>query len=96
MRARIGMALGHYWGGIVYAIDVLALISALGAIGGLPVLLKALTKYTRFAMRWWRDLRSRTATASVCAANETSRVPAVNANGASSRRAPPKLCAMRH
>jgi hypothetical protein len=48
------MALGPYWGGIVYAIDVIALISALGAIGGLPVLLKAFTKYARFAMRWWR------------------------------------------
>lgn len=57
MRARIGMALGHYWGGIAYAIDVLALIGALGAIGGLPVLLKVLTQYTRLAMRWWRGVR---------------------------------------
>ena len=48
------MALGHYWGGIVYAVDVIALISALGAFGGLPVLLKGLTKYARVAMRWWR------------------------------------------
>jgi hypothetical protein len=52
MRARIGMALGLYWGGIVYAIDVIALISALGAIGGLPALLNALTRYARVAMRW--------------------------------------------
>ena len=41
MRARIGMALGAYWGGIAYAIDVIALISTLGAIGGLPALLNA-------------------------------------------------------
>jgi hypothetical protein len=65
MRARIGMALGHYSGGIVYAIDVLALISVLGAIGGLPVLLNVLTKYTRFAMRWLQGLQSRSAAASV-------------------------------
>jgi hypothetical protein len=65
MRARIGMALGHYWGGIVYAIDVIALISALGAIGGLPVLFKALTKYTRFAMRWLQGQQSRSRASSV-------------------------------
>jgi hypothetical protein len=65
MRARIGMALGHYWGGIAYAIDVIALISALGAIGGLPVLLKALTKYSRFAMRWWRGSQWRSRETSV-------------------------------
>ena len=59
MRARIGMALGHYWGGIVYAIDVIALISALGAIGGLPALLNALTRYARIASRWLQDLQSR-------------------------------------
>ena len=51
MRARIGMALGMYWGGIVYAIDVIALISALGAIGGLPALLNALTRYAGLAVR---------------------------------------------
>jgi hypothetical protein len=59
MRARIGMALGLYWGGIVYAIDVIALISALGAIGGLPALLNALTKYGRVAMRRLQVLQSR-------------------------------------
>src|SRR5450631_3271836 len=42
-RARIGITLGSYWGDIVQAIDVIATISALGAIGGLPVLLNALT-----------------------------------------------------
>ena len=47
MRARIGIALGLYWGGIVYAIDVIAAIGALGAIGGLSALLSALTKYMR-------------------------------------------------
>ncbi len=47
MRARIGIVLGLYWGGIVYAIDVIAAISALGAIGGLSALLSALTRYTR-------------------------------------------------
>jgi len=52
MRARIGISIGPYWGGIVQLIDVIAAISMLGAIGGFPVLLNALTKYTRFAMRW--------------------------------------------
>jgi hypothetical protein len=54
------MALGAYWGGIAYAIDVIALISTLGAIGGgLPALLNALTKYTGFAKRWLQGLQSR-------------------------------------
>jgi predicted acylesterase/phospholipase RssA len=61
MRARIGVAMGTYWGGIVYAIDVIAAIGALGAIGGLPALLGALTKYTRFAMRWLPGRHSRAA-----------------------------------
>jgi hypothetical protein len=48
MRARIGIAMSLlYWDGIVQLIDVIAMISALGAIGGLPALLNALTKYTR-------------------------------------------------
>jgi hypothetical protein len=54
MRARIGIALSFYWGGIAQAVDIIAAISALGAIGGLPALLNALTKYTRFPMRWLR------------------------------------------
>jgi hypothetical protein len=45
MRARIDSALGLYWGGIAQAIDVLAAISALGAIGGAPALLGALIKH---------------------------------------------------
>jgi hypothetical protein len=57
MRARIGIALGLYSGGIAQAIDVIAAISALGAIGGLPALLNALTKYSRFPMGWLRGLR---------------------------------------
>jgi hypothetical protein len=47
MRARIGIAMSLYWVGIVQLIDVIAMISAFGAIGGLPALLNALTKYTR-------------------------------------------------
>jgi hypothetical protein len=65
MRARIGMALGHYWGGIAYAIDVIALIGALGAIGGLPALLNALTRYARVAMRWLQGPQSRSRETSV-------------------------------
>lgn len=56
MRMRIGLALGLYWGGIAQAIDVIAAISALGAIGGLPVLLNALAKYTRLPLGWLRGL----------------------------------------
>jgi hypothetical protein len=65
MRARIGIALGLYWGGIVYAIDVIALISALGAIGGLPALLNALTRYAGLAMRRLQGLYSRSGASSV-------------------------------
>ena len=56
MRARIGMALGAYWGGIAYAIDVIALISTLGALGSLPALLNGLTRYARFARGQLRAL----------------------------------------
>jgi hypothetical protein len=65
MRARIDMALGQYLGGIAYAIDVIALISALGAIGGLPAFLNALTRYARVAMRWLQGLQSRSGASSV-------------------------------
>jgi hypothetical protein len=54
MRARIGMVLGPYWGSIVNTLDVIAAISALGAIGGLSALLHAATPYARHAVRWWR------------------------------------------
>jgi len=59
MRARIGIALGQHWGGIVYLIDVIAAISALGAIGGLPAILDAFSKYTRVAARWLQGLQAR-------------------------------------
>jgi hypothetical protein len=49
VRTRIGIAASLYWYGIVQLIDVIALISALGAIGGLPALLNALTKYAHMA-----------------------------------------------
>ena len=65
MKARIGIAFGLYWGGIAYAIDVIALIGALGAIGGLPALLNAVTKYTRVAVRWLRGLQSRSGASAV-------------------------------
>jgi hypothetical protein len=65
MRARIDMALGQYLGGIAYAIDVIALISTLGAIGGLPALLNALTRYAGVAMRWLQGLQSRSGASSV-------------------------------
>jgi hypothetical protein len=65
MRARIGMALGLYWGGITYAIDVIALISALGAIGGLPALLNALTRYARVANKWLQGWQSRSGASAV-------------------------------
>lgn len=56
MKARIGIAFGLYWGGIAYAVEVIALIGALGAIGGLPALFNALTKYARVAMIWLHGL----------------------------------------
>jgi len=51
MRARIGTAMGPYWGSVVQAMDVIATIGALGAIGGLPALLSAVTNYARRALR---------------------------------------------
>jgi hypothetical protein len=65
MRARIDIALGQYLGGIAYAIDVIALISALGAIGSLPALLNALTRYAKVAIRWLQGLRSRSGASAV-------------------------------
>jgi hypothetical protein len=65
MRARIGLAMGTYWGGVLYALDVLAAISALGAIGSLPTLLDPLTKYTRFAIRRLVGQQSRTVKAAL-------------------------------
>jgi hypothetical protein len=49
MRARIGTAMGPYWGSLVQAMDVIASIGALGAIGGLSALLSAFTHYARRA-----------------------------------------------
>jgi hypothetical protein len=65
MRARIGMALSTHWGGILYAIDVIAVIGALGAIGGLAALLNILTRYARVANRWLQGLQSRSGETSV-------------------------------
>ena len=65
MRARIGIAMGTYWGGMVYAIDVISTITALGAVGGLPALLSVLINYARFAIRWLQGGQLRTTTTSV-------------------------------
>lgn len=65
MRARIGIALSASWGGIEYALDVITLVGALGAIGSLPALLNALTRYARAAARWLQDLQSRSGAPSV-------------------------------
>ena len=64
MKARIGIAMGTYWGGMVYAIDVIAMITALGAIGGLPALLSAIINYARFAIKWLQGWQLRAATTS--------------------------------
>jgi len=65
MRARIGNALSAYWDGIEYAIDVISLVSALGAIGSLPALVNALTRYARAAARWLQGVQSRSGASSV-------------------------------
>ena len=57
------MAMGLYWDGIVQLIDVIAMISALGAIGSLPVLLNAVTKYTRLCRDWLRGRQFHTTSA---------------------------------
>jgi hypothetical protein len=51
--------MGTYWGGIVYAFDVIAVVSALGAVGGLPALLNALTRYAGFAVTWLQGVCNR-------------------------------------
>jgi hypothetical protein len=61
MRARIGIAMGVYWDGIVQFTDFISTVSALGAIGGLPALLNALTKYMRLAFEWSMGKRFRPA-----------------------------------
>jgi hypothetical protein len=53
------MALGPYWGSIVGTLDVIAAISALGAIGGLSVLLNAAAPYARCAIKRLRGRWSR-------------------------------------
>ena len=50
MRGRIGIALGTHWGSIAQALDVIALMGALGAIGTLPALIDALARYARLAL----------------------------------------------
>jgi predicted acylesterase/phospholipase RssA len=57
MKARIGIALGLYWSGIAQAMVVIASISALGAVGGLPALISALTKHAHFPVTWFRGMR---------------------------------------
>ena len=51
MKAKIGIALSLYWGGIAQAVDVIAAVKTLGALGSVPVVLEALTKYGRVATR---------------------------------------------
>jgi hypothetical protein len=60
MKARIGTVLGSHWGGIAQAIGVVAQISTVGAIGGLPALLNALTRSARFVGGRLKDLHWRT------------------------------------
>ena len=48
MTARLGIAIGRHWGGLVRAIDVINTVAAVGALGSLPALIQAITQ---FAMR---------------------------------------------
>ena len=57
MSARIGIALRLHAAGISQAVN---LMITLGAIGSLPMLLKALTKFACFFMQWGRGQHSRT------------------------------------
>jgi len=57
MKARIGIGLSVYWGSVAQVLDIIAAISVLGAIGGLPTLLNALAKYASIPLR---KLRGRT------------------------------------
>jgi predicted acylesterase/phospholipase RssA len=58
MKARIGIGLGQYWGGMAHAMDLIAAIGAFGAIGGLPALINAIAKYSRLFTRRRGPLQS--------------------------------------
>jgi hypothetical protein len=65
MRARIDIALGLYWGGVAQAVAVIAAVNMLGALGGVPAVLEALTRYGRIATKRLRGLQSRSGASSV-------------------------------
>jgi hypothetical protein len=58
MRAKIGIALGLYWGGVAQAVAVMAAVNTLGALGGVPAVLEVLTKYGRIATTRLRGSQS--------------------------------------
>jgi hypothetical protein len=51
MRSKLGAALQVHSGEFVQLLDVIASMTALGAVGGLPVLANVLTKYARSGIR---------------------------------------------
>jgi X-X-X-Leu-X-X-Gly heptad repeat protein len=50
MTARINTVIGRYWGGMARVLDIIYLLAAFGALGGLPPLLDVVAKYARHAM----------------------------------------------
>ena len=50
MTARMNTVIGRYWGGMARVLDILYLLAAFGALGGLPPLLDVVAKYARHAM----------------------------------------------
>ena len=56
VTARLSTAMGRHWGGLVRAIDIIYLIGAFGALGGLAPLVNALTTAAHGAIRSLRRL----------------------------------------
>jgi hypothetical protein len=52
MKARLGMVLGRYGDGIAQAVEAVAVINALGVMGGVSALLNVLGRHVGSAAPW--------------------------------------------
>jgi hypothetical protein len=50
MTARISNAMGTHWGSVVRVIDLIYVLTAFGALGGVPLILDLAAKSARSAM----------------------------------------------
>jgi hypothetical protein len=52
--SRVGSVLGAHWAFAVRTLDFIYALSVFGVLGGVPLLLKILAKYARYAMTRWQ------------------------------------------